>query len=259
MRFAPRDACVHPRSVTCAGIAVRAVPPGVLRPACARSAGYEALEHERRLARSTTRPSPPSSAPARDVAPSGGRTVWIWHRSPGGCAPQLEHVAAQTARSRVRTLPRSRQERCRSASNRVRGADLRRRSPARSPGRLPRPSRGRSPRRGRHGAARARRGRRRTTELPSARRSSMTPSNPSTLEGCRPIDGSSSTYEDAGRAVAHGTGELHALALAGGKRRARAVEREVAQAQLLQAALWARRISSTIEAWAMGCTARRAP
>ena len=32
-----------------------------------------------------------------------------------------------------------------------------------------------------------------TTELPSARRSSTTPSSPSTLEGCSPMEGSSST------------------------------------------------------------------
>ena len=32
-----------------------------------------------------------------------------------------------------------------------------------------------------------------TTELPSASRSSITPSSPSTLEGCRPMEGSSST------------------------------------------------------------------
>ena len=42
--------------------------------------------------------------------------------------------------------------------------------------------------------------------------------------------------EHARGAVAHGSRELHALALAGGERRARAVEREIAKAELEQTA-----------------------
>ena len=38
--------------------------------------------------------------------------------------------------------------------------------------------------------------------------------------------------EDTSRAVAHGAGELHALPLAGGEGRGRAVERQVAEAQV---------------------------
>ena len=64
-----------------------------------------------------------------------------------------------------------------------------------------------------------------TTELPSASRSRMTPSRPSTFAGCRPMRRLVQHVEHAGGAVAHGAGQLHALALAGGERGARAVER----------------------------------
>ena len=73
------------------------------------------------------------------------------------------------------------------------------------------------------------------TELPSARRSRMTSSNPS-MFGRVQADGRLVQHvEHAGRAVAHGAGQLHALALARGERGARAVEREVGKPQVHQA------------------------
>ena len=67
------------------------------------------------------------------------------------------------------------------------------------------------------------------TELPSSMRSCITPVRPTMFAGCKPMEGSSSTYKNAGGAVAYGTGKLHALALARGKRGGGAVERQVAE------------------------------
>ena len=104
----------------------------------------------------------------------------------------------------------------------------------------------------------------RRTEFPSATRSCITPVSPTMFDGCRPMDGSSSTYSTPVGAVAHGAGELHPLALAGGERRGGAVEREIPQPQVQQAARrGGERLADALAPWdasrRAGCPVRRAP
>ena len=75
-----------------------------------------------------------------------------------------------------------------------------------------------------------------TTELPSASRSRITAAQAVDVGRVQPDGRLVQHVQHAGGAVAHGAGQLHALPLAGGERRARAVEREVAQPQVDRAA-----------------------